>query len=380
MHLDDVIKNTKADFIAGNAVAWIGPPGGGKTFSVGSLCRWAVRTFPTEKIGFSTVFMATQSPIGLGGLPWKGILNYNGRDYTITEPALPQWYLAKDLKTGEYAPADQFDRVILVLEEWGQGDAETKRAGAELLKEGACGRYALPAGSFRMALSNNDVRDGITKEFDFIINRRSQYMVTGQAKGWVENFADHPQQENRRSWLVMPIIKHWALKNEAILFEAKPTTQGPWCTPRSLTMADRYAQVRAEMNGGKIPMDDFDFVEGMAGKIGMPAAQSLINHMRFRLDLPSYEDVVKNPSGCDVPIKPDLMMLMSYELAGSAETQHLPQVIEYVTRFKSRDMHVTFITSLLRRDYANLIEDPAVQDWVGKNGYLVSVIGSLAHA
>lgn len=379
MHLRDALRHTAADFSAGNAATWIGPPGFGKTMNVAHLCGWMKKTFPGKKLGLSTIFMATQSPIGFSGLPWKGVLNYAGKDYTITDPAIPAWYIATDLTDGSRAPADVFDKVLLVIEEWGQGDAETKRAGAELLNAGGAGQFYLPPGSFRLALSNNDARDGITKEFDFVINRRSQYTITGDVDVWVEDFADKPQPgPDGRTWLVMPVTKAWAKQHPEILFESKPAQQGPWCTPRSLTMADRYAQIMAEFNNGAIPIEDQGFVEGLSGKIGMPAATSLINHMRFQLELPHYEDVVKDPTGTDVPTKPDLMMLMAYELAGRCKTQDLAAVLQYVSRFKAKDMHITFVSSLLRRDYKAIINEPAMQAWVAKNAQLVSIIASLA--
>lgn len=381
MHLRDVLRHTTADFVAGNAVTWIGPPGFGKTFNVRALCAWMKKAYQGQRIGLSTIFMATQSPIGFSGLPWKGQLEFNGKTYTITDPAIPQWYIAFDLETGQPAPADQFDKVLLVIEEWGQGDAETKRAGAELLNAGGAGKFYLPKGSFRLALSNNDTRDGITKEFDFVINRRGQYTISGDVDVWIEDFADKPQVEAGRTWQVMPVTKAWAKQHPEILFEGKPKEQGPWCTPRSLTMADRYAQVMAETNPkapGQMPIEDAGFIEGMSGKIGMPAATSLINHMRFQLELPHYEDVVADPANTEVPTKPDLMMLMAYELAGRCKTQDLAQVLQYVSRFKAKDMHITFVSSLLRRDYKAIINEPAMQAWVSKNAQLVSIIASLS--
>lgn len=378
MHLRDALKHTCADFVAGNAVTWVGPPGFGKTGNVKALCNWARKHYAGKSVGLSTIFMATQSPIGFSGLPWKGTLNYNGKDYTITDPAIPQWYIAFNLETGVPAPADQFDVVLLVIEEWGQGDAETKRAGAELLNAGGAGKFYLPKGSMRLALSNNDTRDGITKEFDFVINRRAQYTITGDVDVWIEDFADKPQQEGARQWMVQPVVKAWAKQHPEVLFEGKPKEQGPWCTPRSLTMADRYSQIMAEFNNGVIPIEDQGFVEGLSGKIGMPAATSLINHMRFQIELPHYEDVVKDPSGTEVPTKPDLMMLMAYELAGRCKTQDLAPVLQYVSRFKAKDMHITFVSSLLRRDYKAIINEPAMQAWVAKNAQLVSIIASLS--
>lgn len=389
MNLRDVFKNTCADFLAGNAVTWIGPPGFGKTDSVGKLTRWMLKTFPNETLGVATIFMATSSPISFTGLPWKGSLNVKwgegenivDHQYTITDPAIPTWYLARDLRTGQVRPANLFHRVLLVIEEWGQGDAETKRAGAELLLNGGAGKYYLPQGSFRLALSNNDKRDGITKEFDFCINRRGEYPITPDVDVWIEDFADVPYQYAGRTWNVMPVTKAWAKVNPQILFEKKPEQQGPWCTPRSMTMADRYAQVMAEMNGGDIPINDPGFQEGVAGKIGMAATTSYIGHLQFVIELPAYEDVVKDPTGTPVPSKADLQMLMAYELAGRTKTSDLGAVIQYMSRKEMpKDMSVTFVSSLVRRDYKSMIEQPAMQAWISKNASLVSLISSLSQA
>lgn len=374
MHLRDAFKLTTAHFQAGNAVIWISPPGLGKTDNIGSMIRWMQKTFAGQRLGISTIFMATQSPIGFSGLPWKGTLAFGGKDYTITDPAIPQWFIAYNLEDGKPAPADQFDRVLLVIEEWGQGDLETKRAGADLLLHGACGQFRLPKGSFRLALSNADTRDGVTKEFDFVINRRAELRLTGDVDVWIEDFADKPQHDGK---LVMPVTKAWAKGNPGILFEGKPKEQGPWCSPRSLTMWDRFAQEMAQHEkDGNPPVEDPSFVEASAGLIGMVAATSVINHCRFRLELPSLEDVVADPTGTEVPQKPDLVMLMMYELAARCKPDQLPQVLQYVTRVKQQD--ITFVTAMLRRDYKTLINQPAMQAWIAKNARLVSVIAALA--
>lgn len=134
----------------------------------------------------------------------------------------------------------------------------------------------------------------------------------------------------------------------------------------------------AGYNNGQLPVEDSGFLENLSGTIGMPAATSLINHMRFVTELPHYEDVVKDPTGTEVPSKPDLMMLMAYELAGRVKVTDLAQVLQYVSRFKAKDMHITFVSALLRRDYKGIINQPAMQAWVAKNAQLVSIIASLA--
>lgn len=380
MNLRQVFKHTCANIEAGNATIWKGPPGLGKTDAVGRVFSWFCQQNPGKHIGISTFFMATQSEIGFTGLPWKGEKDFgNGIVRTVTDPAVPQWYMATDPKTGERKPADMFDYVFLVIEEWGQGSLETKRAGAEVLRAGGTPPWFLPEGSPRLALSNSDARDGVTKEFDFIINRRSELEVTGDADVWLEDFADKPYAWQGRVWDVMPVTKVWVKQNPVAMFEAKPEKQGPWCTPRSLVAADRYAQCMAAQNGGVLPVKDSGFTEAIAGTIGFAAAASFIGHMQFVLDLPAYEDVVAHPDTTPLPDKADLQLLMAYTLAGRAKDADLDKVIQYMSRKEMpKDMSITFVSSLLRRDWKAMIENPAMKAWISKNAALLSVIQTLS--
>lgn len=380
MNLRQVYKHTCADIAAGNAVIWKGPPGFGKTDTVGKVFNHHRSTLPGKKVGYSMFFMATQSEIGFTGLPWKGEKDFgDGKITTVTDPAVPQWYLAVDPETGERKPAHMFDSVFLVLEEWGQGSLETKRAGAEVLRAGGTPPFYLPPGSPRLALTNVDSRDGITKEFDFIIGRRAEYEISGDVNIWLEDFADKPYAWQGRTWEVMPVTKVWAKQNEHILFENKPEKQGPWCNPRTLTMADRYAQVIAEQNGGVLPVNDSAFLDSLSGKIGMAAATSFIGHMQFALDLPKYEDIVSDPAGTPIPDKADLQLLVAYTLASRTLPGDIAPVIQYMSRKEMpKDMSITFVSSLLRKDYKAVMDEPAMKAWISKNASLIHVIQSLA--
>lgn len=387
MNLRDAFTQTKANIMAGNAMMLKGPPGFGKSDLMAKVAAWykgyVQGQTPGATVGYSVFFMATQTPIGFTGLPWKGERAYKdlagtAHKYTMTDPAVPQWYMCTDLDSGEQRPGNLFHRVLLVIEEWGQGGPETKRAGAEVLRAGGTPPFYLPSGSARVALSNVDATDGVTKEFDFIIGRRSEITITGDVDVWVEDFADKPYRWQGQEWQVQSFTKTWAKQHPEIVFETKPEKQGPWCNPRTLCSADRYAQVMAEMNGGTIPVDSTAFMEGLQGMIGAPAALSYVDDLRFMIKLPHYEDVVADPKGTPVPTKADLQMCMAYELAGRCKVEHISEVITYIGRLP-RDMAVTFISSLLRRDYKNLIMQPAMQAWIAKNAALVSIVASLAN-
>lgn len=393
MNLRESVTETKRSIRAGNAVIMKSDPGIGKTDVSHNIVRWfANELHAGKRVGWSTIFMATQSGVSFTGLPWKGAIKVKAvdgseREFTVTDPAIPLWYIMTDCATGERLPACCFDVCILLIEEWGQGEREAKVAGAEVLLHGGTPPFYMPPGSARIALSNIDSKDAVTKEFDFIINRRGSQIIKGDVDVWIEDFADKPYKFNNQTWQVMPVTKAWAKAKPDELFGGKPEKQGEWATPRSVTAWDRYAQIAASENGGKVPIENSAFTEASAGYIGMGATTSLFSHLQFLVELPPYEDVVKDPMGTPIPTKPDLQMLMMYELAHRTQPDGLASVIAYISRKRTAtdrgipsDMSTTFITALLRRDYAGLINQPAMQAWVAKNASLVSIIASLAQA
>jgi hypothetical protein len=169
----------------------------------------------------------------------------------------------------------------------------------------------------------------------------------------------------------------WARQHPETVFEPEPKVQGPWCNPRQLFAVDRYIQASWQIAGNQEITPEMTSV--IAGGIGMGATESLLGHFQFLLELPQYEDVIKDPAGTPVPTKADLMMLMAYQLAAFTKVEDLAPCIEYIQRLP-KDMGVTYITSLLRRDYRGIINSAPMQAWISKNAALVSIISTLAQS
>lgn len=323
------------------------------------------------KWGMGVVFAATQTPQTIAGLQFKGQRDFgDGKTITISDPSLPVWMVSTEGK-----PAWMYDRFYLFIDEYGQGEADTKRGFAEVLLNGSSGVWSLPEGSVRIAATNVGARYGVTKDFDFIINRVTELKVTGDNKV-LGAYLDKPYYKGGKMWKTMPITKAFIATKPEVVFEPEPKEQGPWCTPRSLCAADRYLQGKAAANNGDIPTDPTT-IETLSGIIGMPATQELVNHIAFRLQLPKYEDIVADPKGTPVPQKADLLLLMAYELANNTKPEHLAECITYISRLP-KDMSVTYVSSMLRRDYKGIINQPAMQGWINKNAALVSIIASLS--
>ena len=403
MNILEAQKQLLISIKAGNAVLLSGHSGLGKSsIALGTFEKLkADGAQRGERWGLGTIFAATQTPpdligyqfkgerkfeiekvvgVGEGGIPVKAMQEMN---VTITDPSVPLWMLSVPHgRPGDVGydpgglPASLYDKFFLIIDEYGQGEADVKRAIAEIFLNGGTAPWYLPPGSVRVGCTNKGIRYGVTKDFDFCISRRTLIEVQGNIDVTLQ-YMDKPYIRQGRVWQTMPVTKAWAATHPETVFMDPPPEQGPWCMPRTLCDADRYMQAAAEVNGGNIPVDDASFQETMGGIIGVPAAQSLIGHLQFRTQLPAYADVVADPSNAGLPTKADLMMLMAYEMAHMAKPEHLNEVLTYVQRMP-KDMQVTFITALLRRDYKGLINQPAMQGWINKNAALVSIIASLS--
>jgi hypothetical protein len=377
MNIEEAGREILINAEAGNSSLLVGESGVGKSQKIyQTFLKW--RDAMAKKglnCGFGQIFAATQTPPDIIGFQFKGekVFDLAGTQHrvTVTDPSVPLWMISTEGK-----PAFMYDRFFLNIEEYGQGEADVKRAIAEIFLNGGSSPWYLPPNSIRVASTNEGSRHGVTKDFDFAIARRTKIEVRGDVRSWL-NWANTPYHFQGRDWQVQPVVKAWAETNPQILFEAPPKEQGPWGNPRSIAAADRYLQVKAEHSGGNLDLTDPTIVEMMAGTIGMPAATSLMNHLQFRLELPPYEAVVADPGGTDLPNRADLKMLMAYELAAKTKVEDLAPVLSYVKRLPA-DMSITFVSALLRRDYQRFINEPAMQGWISKNASLVTIIASLA--
>ena len=381
MNILQAKRETMALLTAGNAVIWESGSGLGKsTVAYNMFEELRDRDAPKGiRWGFCSFFAATQNPGSLIGLEFKGEREYNftnpvsgqpeTKKITVTDPAIPLWMMSS-----EGLPAFMYDKIFLLIDEYGQGDGEVKRSIAEIFLNGGTPPWYLPAGSVRLACTNAGPRYGVSKDFDFAIARRTTIHIDGDINVTM-NYLDKPYYHQGKQWQTLPVVKAWAAQHPESVFEQEPKEQGPWCNPRQLCAVDRYIQTSWEIAGNQEITPEMTSV--IAGTIGMGGAQSMLGHFQFLLQLPSYQDVVADPANCDLPVKADLQMLMAYQLAAYTQVPDLAPCIQYIQRLP-KDMGVTYISALMRRDYKGIINQPAMQAWINKNAALVSIISSLS--
>ena len=307
--------------------------------------------------GFATCFLATMTPTDLMGYMVPRDREFGGKTVSVSAFTLPPW-----MQDRNGIPVTQYERGILFLDEFGQGEPETKRASAELLLNRRLGPWQLPDGWSIIAASNRSQdRSGVTKSFDFVINRRLQIEVTPDVNAW-EAWANTNNIE--------PLFVAFAVSNPHIVFDGKvPDKQGPWCTPRSLVMLSRV--MRSVYPTGKLPTDAAA-IEMAAGLIGEAAAQQLVAFVKLGHELPSFAEIIADPDNAKLPKAPDARMLSIYELSARVDAKTAKPVLQYVDRFP-KEFAATFAKSTCQR-IPELIMTDAFSTWATKNATIVSMM------
>lgn len=350
---------------AGISTHLASPPGVGKSDFVEDLIKWLNKRDGEGTWGFVTCFLATFSPTDLMGymVPTK-IVNPDGSQALASVFTTPSWMMtAPSEKYPHGRHINTYKRGIVFLDEWSQADGDTKKAAAQLKLKGEIGPHKLHKGISVISAGNRSSdRSGVTKEFDFVINREQRIDITPDLVSW-QNWAIANN--------VTPLTIAFATSNPNIMFgDEVPKEQGPWTTPRSMCMADRLLQQYMSVNGGEIPNDPA-LAEQLHGMMGPGAAQYLA-HMKLAREMPKYDEIVRDPKGAKLPKAPDAQMLVCYSLAHQIKPKDATPVVEYIDRL-DKEFAVTFATTACKKQPMLVAED-AFDKWARKNSSLMAAI------
>ena len=179
MHLLDAKEEILCNIEAGNASMLTSGSGMGKSSIMHQIFGELAAAGQPGEWGMGVSFAATMNPIDTMGVPFKGTYKYQNylgeeKELTVTDPSVPLWMISTEGK-----PASCYKHFFWFCDEYGQGEADTKRGLSEIFLSGGNGMWRLPEGSVRVAASNTGQRYGVTKDFDFAIARRTIIPIEG---------------------------------------------------------------------------------------------------------------------------------------------------------------------------------------------------------
>jgi len=269
-------------------------------------------------------------------------------------------YFLFDKRSGR--PWFQFKNGVIVFEEYGQADIDLKRSLGQCFLERRVGQHLLPQDFDIVALSNlQGGRDAVTKDYDFLINRRAQLRY----QLGMDSFLVYAH----RTGMLPETMAFSSIPQHDVFSGLVPKEQGSFLTPRSLEGLDK---VLKEAYATKTNPQDPLFRTIAAGIVGQGAALQYLAFLELRSEIPTVAQIVRDPSGTKVPDRIDMQMFVVFNMADAADKKNIDALITYMSRLRS-DMSVAFYRNALLRD-RSLMACKSFGDWAVANKTLIEMV------
>jgi hypothetical protein len=363
--LAQIAKEAPRLIQAGASVELRGPPGCGKSDVVEQITNdMAKRT--GKPWGFAVLNASTALPITVPGFPLFS--QKNERGVRVTEHTEPVWMTCRDGKS-----VHDYEHGILLIDEISSAEGDIKKQLAELQLSGRAGNHQLPGfgkGGWSVWATGNRTSDrsGVTKDFDFRINRRVEIHIRQDIEALIDHWAGigvHPMT-----------MAFYQQNPQIVLHDSVPDTQGPWATPRSAVLADKLMRAYADPTNPDQIIYSPVLMALMAGYLGDGAANQLAAFLKMANAAVQFKDIIADPLNCPLPEKPDMQMLTCYMCASRVDIKNVDAIVKYISRLPE-EFAVLFVKSALKHDQ-QIINTKAVIDWCAKNATLMGVVVNLA--
>ena len=359
------------DFInAGACVEIRGKSGIGKTDMLKEFAwDWGKKLGHT--VGVGSHFFGTYSYIDVAGVIMPRTTLITQPDGTQHEQFTSEWSAPTWLRADpgqEFKWLNDFQRAIMILEEFDKANIETKKAAAPLVLYGGFGDFYLKKGTGRIILSNHadDGRQGSTKDFDFSINRRFIFHATQSMVGWL-HWAD--RNNIHFMW------KSFAEDNPQVMLASElPKEQGPFLTFRSFTLLENAAKISLVTPEGVITDEDA-FMEACHASIGPAATRALITHFKFREEVPTWAEIVASPGKAKVADSAGGQIMAAHLCAANVAPESMDAAVSYIRRIR-KEFWLVFARASAKRNF-RLVGTKAFMNWTAQEPGLVALINAL---
>jgi len=337
------------------AVELVSGPGMGKS-SINEQAACEMSLEFGEPVAYIPFFLSTVEPPDVRGFGIPEKLASGERRMVYTKaPWMPggdNGFIAEQgqLRRAKAGELPKFG--IVNLDEFRQAGLDTQKPAAELFLNRRVGESHLPNGYIVTACSNRETdRSGVQRELAFITNRRMVIKIEPNLDAWV-NWAEKNG--------VHPLAIAFAqVKPGTVFADTVPEKPGPFCTPRSLCM---LSQLIGEL-------DMATFTEAACGLIGDGAAGEFVAFLRVTEQLPKFEEIVANPTGTEVPKRPDASYAAMQMIAHRVDDKTAKAAFTYLKRM-GREFQVAGLRGTFNR-CPNLVRTPDFAAWLRDNKELV---------
>ena len=317
-----------------------GDPGISKTQQVYNTLVPKLGALTGKRVHVLHENLATMEPTDLRGIPFP--VKPSEEDAKKKRRAASVW-TRPDLqdKIERILDADPDAVIILLLDEYGQAQPDTKKAAVPMFAEGRLGDYKLPGNVWIWGTSNfQDSGAGVTKSFSHELSRMYHFNVVLKMEDWISDFA-LPNE--------LPPAAVLFAERHAALFEGRdadytPAPDSPRCNYRSYTYAMNALSAIKESQGDTdprtVPTDQFTKLT-LSGLIGVEIAEKFLAIAPDLHKLPDPSLIVRDWENAPLPSGPDAYLqyplqslLIQGILSASATSDSQEALVNYATRLR----------------------------------------------
>ncbi len=324
MKQSDLVAAIKALIVSERAPFVSGPPGVGKSDTVGQVAVELSRPL----VDLRTTLL---DPVDLRGVPSvvEGKTRWNPPEFLPTEPG-----------------------TILFLDELPNAERSVQSALLQLVLDRRLGEYELPDDCPIIAAGNRvEDRAGSGRLISSLQSRFVSLAFDVDLNDWV-------------TW-----ASGAGIQTEIIAFlRFRPALLLDFDPARAVNPNPRgWASVSAILPNISRAIEH----EVITGVVGEGAATELSGFLRIYRDLPDPDGVLLAPDTADVPEDPATLYALCGALARKAGAQVAERLIRYAQRLPA-EFNVLLVTDSIRRDPAGMQQNRAFQEWTAKNSAVLA--------
>jgi len=262
--------------------------------------------------------------------------------------------------------------VILMLDEYGKANPSVKLGLTRLALERKIGNRELPKGSI-VFMTTNLGAEGVG---DLLLaHQRNRISVITMRKSDVLEWCD---------WALSNGVDHsvigWVKENPQVMqsfMDVKDPMENPYIfhpqdpsrtsfvTPRSLEAASDWIKVRDQMSNNTLK-------QVLAGTIGVRAAHDMFAWISLADELPTLEELKKDPMNAPVPTSASAVAMTVYRTMAVIEYPWIDNWMLYLGRL-TREAQGLFVNGVRREKYGKrdvVTNCKGFQDWCMANNWM----------
>lgn len=137
--------------------------------------------------------------------------------------------------------------------------------------------------------------------------------------------------------------------------------QMAFVSPRSLERASNIVRVRDKI-------DEDTLIAAMSGAVGEAAARDIQAFVEYQDQLPTWENIIKNPKTADVPTSAGACAVLVFGAITKVDKATIAPFMQYMERFEP-EWQACFAINVAKNPHKQSVafSSPAFAEWVAKN-------------